>query len=112
MKTYALKILECVQLGTETTVDTQELLVHNSSERKSTERLHTSLVHGLGVFVLALKLEGEVIGQMATLVITTHEPESVGVPDLETPKVENTLQIMSDWRVHEGSLGEHTSILK
>jgi hypothetical protein len=37
MKTYALEILKCVQLGTETTVDTQELLVHNSSEGKSAE---------------------------------------------------------------------------
>jgi hypothetical protein len=91
-----------VQFGTETTVNTQELLVHNSSEGKSAERLHTSLVHSLGVFVLALQLEGKVIGQMATLVVTTHEPESVGVPDLESPEVENTLHIMSDWRSPEG----------
>jgi hypothetical protein len=91
-----------VQLGTETTVNTQELLVHNSSEGKGAERLHASLVHGLGVFVLALQLEGEVIGQMATLVVTTHEPESVGVPDLESPEVENTLYIMSDWRSPKG----------
>lgn len=79
-------------------MDTQELLVHNSSERKSAERLHASLVHGLGVFVLALKLEGEVIGQMATFMVTAHEPESVGVPDFESPEVENTLHIMSDRR--------------
>jgi hypothetical protein len=98
MTTYALEILKCVQLGTETTVNTQELLVHNSSEGKSAERLHASLVHSLGVFMLALKLESEVIREMATLVVTTHEPESVGVPDLETPEVENTLHIMSDWR--------------
>jgi hypothetical protein len=96
--TYALEILKCVQFGTETTVNTQELLVHNSSEGKSAERLHTSLVHSLGVFVLALQLEGKVIGQMATLVVTTHEPESVGVPNLESPKIENTLYVMSDWR--------------
>jgi hypothetical protein len=51
--------------------------------------------------VLALQLEGEVIGQMATLVVTTHEPESVWVPDLESPEVENTLHIMSDWRSAE-----------
>lgn len=87
-----------MQLRTETTVNTQELLVHNSSEGKSAERLHASLVNGLGVFVLALKLEGEVIGQMATFVVTAHEPESVRVPDLEGPEVENTLHIMSDRR--------------
>jgi hypothetical protein len=91
MQTYALEILKCVQLGTETTVNTQELLVHNSSEGKSAERLHASLVHSLGIFVLALELKGKVICQMATLVVTTHEPESVGVPDLEGPEVENTL---------------------
>ena len=84
-----------MQLGAETTVNTQELLVHNSSKGESAEGLHASLVNGLGVFVLALKLEGEVVGQMATLVITTHEPEGVGVPNLEGPKVENTLHIMS-----------------
>jgi hypothetical protein len=100
--TYALEILKCVQLGTETTVNTQELLVHNSSEGKSAERLHASLIHSLGVFVLALELKGKVICQMATLVVTTHEPESVGVPDLESPKVENTLHIMSDLRRPEG----------
>ena len=86
-----------MQLGAETTVNTQELLVHNSSKRKSAEGLHASLVNGLGVFVLALKLEGEVVGQMATLVVTTHEPEGVGVPNLEGPEVENTLHIMSGW---------------
>ena len=102
IKTYALEILECVQLGTETTVNTQELLVHNSSEGKSAERLHAGLVHGLGVFVLALKLEGEVVCQMTTLVVTTHKPEGVGVPDLETPEVKNTLHIMSDWRSLKG----------
>jgi hypothetical protein len=106
LQTYALEILKCVQLGTETTVDTQELLVHNSSEGKSAERLHASLVHSLGVFVLALELEGEVICQMATLVVTTHEPESVGVPDLESPKIENTLHIMSVLRSPEGRVGD------
>lgn len=84
-----------MQLGAETTVNTQELLVHNGSKGESAEGLHASLVNGLGVFVLALKLEGEVVGQMATLVITTHEPEGVGVPNLEGPEVENTLHIMS-----------------
>ena len=86
-----------MQLGAETTVNTQELLVHNSSKGKSAEGLHASLVNSLGVFVLALKLEGEVVGQMATLVVTTHEPEGVGVPNLEGPEVENTLHIMSGW---------------
>jgi hypothetical protein len=56
--------------------------------------------------VLALKLEGKVICQMATLVVTTHEPESVGVPDLESPKVENTLHITSDLRRPEGRVGD------
>lgn len=86
-----------MQLGAETTVNTQELLVHNGSKGESAEGLHASLVNGLGVFVLALKLEGEVVGQMATLVVTTHKPEGVGVPNLEGPEVENTLHVMSDW---------------
>jgi len=111
MRTYALEILKCVQFGTETTVDTQKLLVHNSSKGKSAERLHAGLVHSFRVFVLALELEGEVVGQMATLVVTTHEPESVGVPDLKTPKVEDTLHILSARRSPKSG-GQHTSILK
>jgi hypothetical protein len=87
-------------------VNTQELLVHNSSEGKSAERLHASLVHSLRVFVLALELEGEVICQMATLVVTTHKPKSVGVPDLESPEVKNALHTMSDLRRPTGRVGD------
>jgi hypothetical protein len=54
--------------------------------------------------VLALELEGEVICQMATLVITTHKPESVGIPNLEGPKVENTLHFTSDLRRPKGRI--------
>jgi hypothetical protein len=35
--------------------------------------------------VLAFKLESEIIGKMSALVISTKEPEGVGVPDLERP---------------------------
>jgi hypothetical protein len=36
---------------------------------------------------LTLKLEGEVVGQMPALVVTSQQPKGVGVPDLEGPQV-------------------------
>jgi hypothetical protein len=91
-------------------VNAQELLVHNCCERESTERLHTRVIDPLRVLVLAcphivssqssrderemrrtLELEGEVVGQMAALVVTAQQEEGIGVVDLETPEVQNTL---------------------
>lgn len=72
--TYALEILKCVQLGTETTVNAQKLLVHDGRKRQSAERLHARLVHSLRVLVLTLELEGEVISQVAALVVAAQQP--------------------------------------
>lgn len=41
--------------------------------------------------MLALQLKGEVIGQVATLVIAAEKPQGVGVVDLEGPEVKDTL---------------------
>jgi len=42
---------------------------------------------------LTLKLEGEVIGQMPTFVVTTQEEQCIGVPDLERPQVKHALPV-------------------
>ena len=42
--------------------------------------------------MLTLELEGEVVCEMATLVVSSQQPERVGVPDLQGPEVEDTLQ--------------------
>jgi hypothetical protein len=67
------------------TVNTQELLVHDSGQREIAERIHASIVDCLRVLVftyhqlmastarLTFKLEGKVIGEVATFVITTQE---------------------------------------
>lgn len=91
MVTHALEVVQSVQLGAQSTVNAKKLLVHNSRERKGTERIHAGLVDSLGVFVLAFKLEGEVVGQVATFVVSSQQPERLGVVNLETPEVENTL---------------------
>jgi DNA recombination-dependent growth factor C len=91
MYTYALQIVQSVQLGTQSTVNTQKLLVHNSGQGKGAESVHASLVDGLGVLVLALELESEVISQMTALVVSAEQPERVGVPDLQRPEVKNAL---------------------
>lgn len=80
-----------MQLGAETAVDAEELLVHNSSQRQGTERLHASIINCFRILVLALEFESEVIGQMATLVVAAQEPQSLRVVDLEAPQVKNTL---------------------
>lgn len=71
-------------------MDTQELLVHNCSKGQAAERLHACVIYGLRVLVLAFKLKSEVIGQVATFVVTSEQPQCVGVMDLERPKVEHT----------------------
>ena len=68
--TYSLDIFEGVQLRAETTVNTEELLVHNRRQRQRTERLDTGLVDPFAIFVFALQLEGKVISQVATFVVS------------------------------------------
>lgn len=63
-----------MQLGTQTTMYAQELLVHDGRQWQGTERLHTCIVHFLGVFVLAFQLEGEVVCQMSAFVVSAEEP--------------------------------------
>jgi hypothetical protein len=55
-------------------MDAKKLFVHDRSQRQSTERIHTSFVNLLRVFVLALQLEREVVCQMSTLMVTAQEP--------------------------------------
>jgi len=81
--TYALQVIESMELGAQTTVYAQELLVHDCSQRQCTERVHACFVDGLGVLVLALELEGEVIGQMPALVVSAEKPKRVWIPDLQ-----------------------------
>lgn len=80
-----------MQLWRQTTVNAQELLVHNSSQWQGTEGLHTRLVNILRILVLTFQLEGKVIGQMATLVVTTEQPQAVWIPNLQRPQVKHTL---------------------
>ena len=83
LATYALQILQSVKLRTQSSMYTQELFVHDSSERKGAECIHTGFVDSLGVLVLAFELECKVVGQMTTFVIAAKQPECIGVPDLQ-----------------------------
>jgi hypothetical protein len=89
--TYALQVIESVELGAQTAVYAEELLVHDRSQRQRAERVHACFVDGLGVLVLALELEGEVISQMPALVVSAEEPERIRVPDLQRPQIQNAL---------------------
>lgn len=89
--TYALEIVQGVKLWRQSAVDAEELLVHDGCQWQGTERFHAGLIHIFRVLVLTLQLEGEVISQMATLVVTTEEPQAVWVPYLQGPEVKHTL---------------------
>jgi len=64
-----------MQLWTESTVNAQELLVHDRGQRQRTEGFHASVVDPLGVLVLALELEREVVRQMSTFMVSSEQPE-------------------------------------
>jgi hypothetical protein len=51
--TNGAKVIEGVELGRETAVDAEELLVHDRSEGEGAERVHAGVVDLFGVFVLA-----------------------------------------------------------
>ena len=89
--TYGLDVLQGVQLRAETTVDTEELLVHDRRQRQRTEGFDARLVNPFAILVLALELEGEVVRQVATFVVATQEPEGVGIPDLQRPEIQDAL---------------------
>lgn len=116
--TYSLDILKGVQLRAETTVDTEELLVHNRRQRQRTEGFDARLIDPLAILVFTLQLEREVVCQVATLVVTPQQPKRVGIPDLQSPEIQNALRpkisFLDDTRSTEirPNKGEPTSILK
>ena len=73
--TYSLDIFEGMQFGAEAAVDAEELFVHNRRQRQRTEGFQTCLVDPFTIFVLALQLEGEVVRQVATFMITPQQPK-------------------------------------
>lgn len=73
---------------------TQELLVHHCRQRQCTKRIHASIINLLGVFVFAFQLEGEVIREMSAFVVSSEKPETVWIPDFQTPQIQHTLQPM------------------
>lgn len=76
-----------MQFRAKTSVDTEELLVHDRRQRQRAERFDAGLVDLLVVFMLAFEFKGEIIRKMSTLVVATQEPQCVGVPDLQGPKI-------------------------
>ena len=95
VETNAFEVFKCVQLRTETAMNAEELLVHHSGEGQGAEGLHARIVHRFRVLVLAFEFEGEVVGKMSTFVVAPQQPQSVGVPDLERPQIQNALVSVS-----------------
>lgn len=53
--THVTDVIERLQLGGETAVDTEELFVHDSSQGQRAERLHARIVESLRVLALACR---------------------------------------------------------
>jgi hypothetical protein len=60
-----------MQLGAEATMDTEKLFIHDGSQGQGAEGIHTRIIDPFRVFMRALKLEGEIVGQMATFVVAS-----------------------------------------
>lgn len=76
-------------------MNAEELFVHDGRKGETAESLHTGVVDSFRVLVLAFKLEGEVVGKVAALMVAPEQPEGVGIPDLERPEVEDALQTIT-----------------
>ena len=88
----AADVVEGVELGREAAVHAQELLVHEGGERQAVEGVHARVVHALRVLDLALLLEGEVLGEVAALVVAAQQEERARVQHLQRPQVQHALQ--------------------
>ena len=99
-------------LRTEAAVNTEELLVHQSCQGETVECLHAGVVDILSVLYftcnghyeryilqrrkhdqmkLTFLLEGEVLRQVAALVVAAQQEEGGGVTHLQRPQIQNTL---------------------
>jgi hypothetical protein len=52
-RTHTPQVIKSLQLGRKATMDTQELLVHDSCKWQGAERVHDGIVHGVRVLMLA-----------------------------------------------------------
>lgn len=72
--THSLDIFQSMQFRAETTVNAEELLVHDCRQRQRTERFQARLIDSLTIFVLAFQLESEVVCQVTAFVVTPQQP--------------------------------------
>lgn len=83
MGAHRTKIIDRVELGRQTTMNAQELLVHDRRQRQVAKRIHASVIDGLRVLVLAFEFESEIVGQVTAFVVASKQEQGVRVPDLE-----------------------------
>jgi len=85
-------VIESVEFGRKPPMDPEELLVHDGSEGKGAERVHTGITQAFGVLSLTLKLEIEVLSQVSGFMIASQKVECIGIPDLnaEVPSINIT----------------------
>ena len=69
----------------------QELLVHNCGKGQGAKRFHTGFVDLLGILMFAFKFEGKIVRQVPALMISSQQPQSVRVPNLAGPQVQDAL---------------------
>lgn len=61
-----------MQLWAQPSMYTQELLVHNGGQWQRAEGFHAGFINVLGILMLTLEFEGEVVSQMSTLMVASE----------------------------------------
>lgn len=72
-------------------MNAEKFLVHDRHQRECIECRHTLVVHFLAVLDDALLAEGEMLGQMAALVVSSKQEDRLRVGYFETPEIKHTL---------------------
>lgn len=78
-----------MDLRRQSTVHAQELLIHQSRQRQTIERVHARIVHAFRVLDLALLLERKVLGQVPALVVAAQQEQRGRVAELQRPQVQD-----------------------
>jgi hypothetical protein len=100
-------VIKGMQLGGETTMDTEELFVHDSSKGQCTEGRHACVVDSFGVLSFAwnainikqqgqrdertFKFESEVIRQMPALMVSSQQEQCIWIPHFQGPQIQYAL---------------------
>ena len=84
-------VVDGVNFGRQSTMHAEILTVHDRGEGQAIEALHASVVDLLSILDEAFGLEGKILAQMPTFVVTPDQMDRVTIKQFQRPEVENDL---------------------